>query len=69
MMYLNQQAERLMQEVLKMIKNNKYYDTDLAFKYAAIHGGFTVKMQDNKLRREQRKKEVNKNFGKRCKNV
>ena len=52
-----------MQEVLKMSKNNKYYDTDLAFKYAAIHGGFTAKMQDNKLRREQRKKEVNKRYG------
>lgn len=49
-----------------MSKNNKYYDTDLAFKYAAMHGGFTVKMQDNKLLREQRKRDANKKFGRRC---
>lgn len=64
MMYLKTAAERLMQEVLKMSKNNKYYDTDLAFKYAAIHGGFTAKMQDNKIRREQHTREANKKFGK-----
>lgn len=33
-------------ECLKL--KNKYYDTDMALKYANIHGGFTIKKNDNR---------------------